>query len=138
MLKGWKIKAIHSRSGHGLEVYLVHDNGYELSISNDKLQYFGYICHGPELGICNNNIFKYTEQEQNDVLIDIISKELYSNYENTIDYHTIRSYLFNERKTILQVEDNAIKRVMQIIKQEFQELYKYKKQIIQKDRIFKD
>lgn len=138
MLKGWKIKAIHSRSGHGLEVYLVHDNGYELSIPNDKLQYFGYICHGPELGICNNNTFKYTEEEQNDVLIDIISKELYFNYENTIDYHTIRSYLFNERKTTLQVEDNAIKRVMQIIKKEFQELYKYKKQIIQKDRIFKD
>lgn len=138
MLKGWKIKCICSHGGHGLEVYLVHDNGYELSIPNSKLKYFGYICHGPELGICNDNSFKYTEQEQNDVLIDIISNELNGNYEYTIDYHTIKSYLFNERKTTLQVEDNAIKRVMQIIKQEWQELHKYKRKIIQKDKIFKD
>ena len=138
MLKGWNIKTICSFGGHGLEVYLIHDNGYELSIPNDKLKYFGYICHGPELGICNNNSFKYTEQEQNDVLIDIISNELNYNYENTIDYHTIRNYLFNERKTDLQVEKSAIKRVMQIIKQEYQILFKYKKQIIQQDKIFKE
>lgn len=136
MLKGWKVKAICSKGGHGLEVYLVHDNGYEINIPNDKLKYFGYICHGPELGICNDNTFKYTEQEQNDAILDIISKELGYN-QRTIDFHTVKQYLLN-RECKIKVEKDAIQRVKSICINEFQDIVRYKYKCIEKDKIFKD
>lgn len=133
----WEIKTIHATGGgHGLEVYLVNkNNGYEIRVPNDKLEIFGYTCYGPEAGILSNNKEEKSEKEQISALIYILSEEL-NQQSKVIDYHTLEVYLKNERKSNYKIENNSIYKTFQIIKDEFQNIFKYKLKIIDKDRIF--
>lgn len=133
---GWEIMTRHSTGGsHGLDIYLVnHNNGYEIQVPNDKLNTFGYICHGSEAGILWNKKGAESEEEQLKALIDILSNELDQN-SKIIDYHTLVSY-FSRRKAKYAIETTSIYKTLKIIKEEFQSICKYKLDFVKKNRIF--
>lgn len=99
--------------------------GTQVPISSENLRAFGYYVAGCELGIIGTGNEALEEDKLKDIIINELCDVIKHNERNP-DYQSIRSFLINNYVPKSKIEKDSIKRILDILKENYQDLWKHK------------
>lgn len=135
-LDGWTIETTSIVGESGLLVYALHaENKIEVEIPYNFLPVFGYVSNGPCLGITGHSSCGDIELQKT-TLRKIIDDYL-KRKELIINYHSIVDFLKKEYKVKNKIEGNSIKRTLDILLENYQELVRFRLSEFNKEKFKK-